>query len=108
MCDIAEGCFFLSCFSIIINFGSPFVVTACTHSNMSLKSGGEAASVPPIPPYTLALQWSRNQFCIGGAKVYWEGWTKTRLYIIMSNKINKDRIHTFKIYTGYNQLVNCT
>ena len=32
-----------------------------------------------------------------GAKVYWEGWTK----ITLSNKINRDRIHRYKSYTGY-------
>ena len=43
------------------------------------------------------LQWSRNQFCIGGAKV---GGQKQH-YIIMSNKINDGRIHTWYsiIYT---------
>ena len=41
----------------------------------------------------LTLQWSRNQFAMGGGKVYWEGWTKTTIY---NNKINKDRIHTYK------------
>ena len=38
--------FFLSFFS---NFGHPFAVTACTHSNMSLKSGGGGLQPPPIP-----------------------------------------------------------
>ena len=30
----------------------------------------------------MASQWSRNQLCIGGAKMYnnWEIWTKTRSY----------------------------
>ena len=37
-----------------LNFGHPFAVTACTHNNMSLKSG--AASALP-PPYTL------GQYC---------------------------------------------
>ena len=34
-----------------LNFGRLFVVTTCTHSNMSLKSGGRGgmASVPPAP-----------------------------------------------------------
>ena len=39
-------------------------------------------------------QWSRNQLWIGGAKVDWEGWTKTTL---ISNEINKDRIHTYRL-----------
>ena len=34
-------------------------------------------------------QWSRNEFRIGGGKVYWE-----ENIIIISYKINKDRIHT--------------
>ena len=30
--------------------------------------------------HNIPKQWSRNEFRIGGAKVYWEGWTKTTLY----------------------------
>ena len=36
----------------------------------------------------------RNQLWIGGAKVYWEGWTKTTL---ISNEISRDRIHTYRL-----------
>jgi len=54
-----------------------------------------------VPTYILVtsdvmhyLCASRNQLWIGGAKVYWEGWTKTTL---ISNEINKDRIHTYRL-----------
>ena len=44
MCNTAYNlkAFFFSSlvFFVIIHFGHPFVVTACTHSNMSLKFGG--------------------------------------------------------------------
>ena len=42
----------------------------------------------------LQIQLSRNQFCIGGAKVYWRSGPKQH-YIIMSNKINKAIIQTW-------------
>ena len=51
-----------------LNFGRPFVVTACTHSNMSLKSGG--ASAPQPLAYTLVMTstnhdpWFLNLPCI--------------------------------------------
>ena len=35
-----------------LKFGRPFSVTACTHSNMSLKSEG-ASATPPLLAYTL-------------------------------------------------------
>ena len=51
-----------------LNFGRPFAVTACTHSNMSLKSGG--ASAPQPLAYTLVMTsmnhdpWFLNLPCI--------------------------------------------
>ena len=58
MCNTAynlKAIFFpLLFFFVIIHFGHPFVVTACTHSNMSLKLGGGGFS-PCLPlAYTLA------------------------------------------------------
>ena len=51
-----KAVFFLSCF---LNFGRPSAVTACTHSNMSLKSEGEGFSLPSLPlAYTLEFtEW---------------------------------------------------
>ena len=42
-------------FHLLFSFGHPFAVTAFTHSNMCLKSGGLH---PPLPPlfYTFALR----------------------------------------------------
>ena len=40
------------CSLAFLNFGHPFVVTACTHSNMSLKSGGLQH-----PPLSTPLLW---------------------------------------------------
>ena len=36
-----------------LNFGCPFVVTACTHSHMSLKSGGLQPPPPSLLPTPL-------------------------------------------------------
>ena len=48
-------------------------------------------------------QWVRNQFVLGGgARCIGRGGPKQD-YIIMSNK---DRMHTFKKYTGYNRLLD--
>ena len=33
-----------------LNFGRHFVVTACTHSNISLKSGGGGGGGASVPP----------------------------------------------------------
>ena len=44
-------------------------------------------------------QWSRKQLWIGGAKMYWEGWTKTTL---ISNESTK----TEYTHTGYNGLLS--
>jgi len=51
----------------------------------------------PLSQKTMKSQWSRNQFCIGGgARCIGRGGPKQH-YIIMSNKINKARIHTIYI-----------
>ena len=70
-----------------------------------------------LPPQVSLVHWRaacsfRNSrvgtsFVLGGPRCIGRGGPKQD-YIIMSNKINKDRIHTYKIYTGYNRLVNCT
>ena len=54
MCNTAYNlkAVFSSRFSIIINFGCPFMVTAFTHKNMRLKSGGGGGgggSSAPLP-----------------------------------------------------------
>ena len=62
MCNTGpESCCLHSCFSTIIDFRCPFVVSACTDSNMNLKSGGSfsppCSPPPPNLAYTFATPW---------------------------------------------------
>ena len=60
MCNTAynlKAVFFSLAF---LNFGHPFAVTACTHSNMTLKSGG-GFNPPGFPlAYTLGIADNGN------------------------------------------------
>ena len=63
MCNTVYNLKAVSFSLAFLKFGCPFAVTACTHSNMSLKSGG----APPLPT---PLTYKCNNFC------YLKDWQK--------------------------------
>ena len=57
---------------VCLNFGCPFAVTACTHSNMSLKcgGGGGGTSAPQVSPLPTPLSCNLVMNSIHSMHVY--------------------------------------
>ena len=68
MCNTAYNLKAVSSSLAFLHFGCPFVVTACRHSNMSLKSGG----APPLPT---PLTCKYNNLC------YLKDWQNSQKFI---------------------------